>query len=145
MQPEYYEFVEELKGIGEIADVDWRKLLLSNFIYDISSILPHFRLCSSIVAKNKEGNVIHGRNLDFWPWGLFSKDSAIIKVYRGDEYVAEFGQLIGAVMVLSGMKPDGFSITVDTRKYNGGTLKDLIENIIVKKYTPSTFLTRTIL
>jgi len=47
--------------------------------------------CSSILALNKDNKIVHGRNLDFWPWALMSKDSAVIEVYRGDTYVATFG------------------------------------------------------
>ncbi|KRX06307.1 hypothetical protein PPERSA_06278 [Pseudocohnilembus persalinus] len=150
-QASYKEFVAELKGIGEKAEVDWKKLLLSNFLYDISSILPHANFCSSIVALQKDGTCIHGRNLDFFPWSLLSKDSAYIDVYQGGEHIATFHQPIGAVMVLSGIRTGSFSVTVDTRKYtidgedNKAVIKALVDNIIVKKYVPSTFLTRNVL
>ena len=36
------------------------------------------KFCSSIVAKDKTGKILHGRNMDFWPWGLFSKNTAKI-------------------------------------------------------------------
>lgn len=70
----------------------WEKLFLANFIYDISSIIPHpdGDFCTSIVCKDADGKILHGRNLDFWPWGIFSKNSANIKVYRGDKYICEF-------------------------------------------------------
>jgi penicillin V acylase-like amidase (Ntn superfamily) len=48
-------------------------------MYDISTIIPDkINMCSSIIAKNKEGKIIHGRNLDFWPWTIFSRDTAIV-------------------------------------------------------------------
>jgi penicillin V acylase-like amidase (Ntn superfamily) len=53
-------------------------------MYEISTDIPAIKACSSIVAKNKDGNILHGRNLDFWPWGLFSKGTAIVEVYRGN-------------------------------------------------------------
>jgi penicillin V acylase-like amidase (Ntn superfamily) len=46
-------------------------------MYDLSTIMDPNH-CSSIIVKNKEGKIIHGRNLDFWPWTIFSKASAII-------------------------------------------------------------------
>jgi len=61
-----------------MTGVDWKKIVLANFIYDLTSVMPHFRMCSSIIAKNKDGNILHGRNLDLWPGTLFSRDSAII-------------------------------------------------------------------
>lgn len=54
-------------------------------------------------------------------------------------------------MVLSGIRTGSFSVTVDTRKYtidgedNKAAIKALVDNIIVKKYVPSTFLTRNVL
>lgn len=47
-------------------------------MYDISA------LCTSLVAKDANNKILHGRNLDFWPWSLISKDSATIEVFRGN-------------------------------------------------------------
>lgn len=46
-------------------------------------------------------------------------------------------------MVLSGMKGDDYSITVDTRKFhtpNG--IEQLLDNIFKNKYIPPTYLVR---
>lgn len=54
-------------------------------------------------------------------------------------------------MVLSGVRVGSFSVTVDTRKYlidgenNLKVIETLVDNIILKRYVPSTFLTRNLL
>lgn len=114
-------------------------------MYEISTVVPRVpEACSSILVRNKERKILHGRNLDFWPWKLFSKGSMVVEVYRGNEYVAEFDTISGAVFVLSGIKKGSFSVTVDTRKSSEG-FKAVVDNIFVKKYIPTVYLCRDLL
>jgi len=42
----------------------WEKLLFANLTLELTN-LP---MCTSILVKNIEGKVLHGRNLDFPYW-----------------------------------------------------------------------------
>ena len=51
-----------MTGLALGSDVPLGDVILYNIFYEV------FSACTSIVAKNKDGDLIHGRNLDF---GLF--------------------------------------------------------------------------
>jgi N-acylethanolamine-hydrolysing acid amidase len=54
-----YPYNEEIKGISEITGIRLGDVVLSNLIYDITTF------CTSIVAQNSHGIIMHGRNLDY--------------------------------------------------------------------------------
>jgi len=58
------ETLQELEGILEalgLPEDDFDTLLLSNVLYELASPT----LCSGVVAANPQGQVIHGRNMDY--------------------------------------------------------------------------------
>jgi len=103
--------VEEVKGIAEVAEVDWRAVLLANFAYEMSTV----PMCTSIVARNKDNYIIHGRNLDFPFWGYFSKLSCKVDFYEGNKYIATINAMAGSVFAVTGIKPGVLSASIDTR------------------------------
>jgi acid ceramidase len=52
----------EMKGLATAANIPLGDIVFYNIFYEI------FTLCTSIVGQDTQGNVYHGRNLDF---GLF--------------------------------------------------------------------------
>jgi acid ceramidase len=55
-------YQDEIAGLADAANIDVGQLVLINIFYEV------FTVCTSIVAQDSQGNVYHGRNLDF---GLF--------------------------------------------------------------------------
>ena len=55
-------YKEEIIGISNATGINLGEIVLYNIFYEI------FTLCTSIVGEDQNGNMIHGRNLDF---GLF--------------------------------------------------------------------------
>ena len=53
------DYGEELTGIAATTGIEVSDLILYNMAYEI------FGFCTSIVAQDTNGNVYHGRNLDF--------------------------------------------------------------------------------
>ncbi len=53
---------EEIIGIANATGINLGEIVLYNIFYEI------FTLCTSIVGEDANGNMLHGRNLDF---GLF--------------------------------------------------------------------------
>jgi len=66
--------VEEIKGMSEAINVDWTKVFFLNFMYDFST----YHACSGVIIRDPKGNVLHGRNLDFEFFQVFSKLTAKI-------------------------------------------------------------------
>jgi N-acylethanolamine-hydrolysing acid amidase len=107
--------------------------------------------CTSIVAKNIDGTVMHGRNMDFWAGGPLTntlKDVTFIAdVYKNGtrQYVST--NFVGFMGVLSGQRPGGYSVTINTRYYPQG-LKELFEEIyyaLRDGYSPVSFVLRDVL
>jgi len=71
-------------------------------------------VCTSIVAERNDGIIFHGRNLDYSLPGLpyITSDISFMKngtvLYYGTQYVGYFG-------ILTGMRPGGWSISVNQR------------------------------
>jgi len=53
---------DEMRGIANATGVPLGEIVLYNIFYEI------FTMCTSIVAQDPNGKILHGRNLDF---GLF--------------------------------------------------------------------------
>ena len=49
----------EMKGVSKALNMSLADTILLNVVYDLSAF------CTSIVAQDKEGNIFHGRNLDY--------------------------------------------------------------------------------
>ena len=49
----------EMKGVSKALNISLADTILLNIFYDLSAF------CTSIVAQDKEGNIFHGRNLDY--------------------------------------------------------------------------------
>ena len=49
----------EMKGISKALNISLADTILLNIVYDLTAF------CTSIVAQDKEGNIFHGRNLDY--------------------------------------------------------------------------------
>lgn len=52
-------FPAEMKGVSKGLNLSLADTILLNIFYDLSAF------CTSIVAQDKDGNVFHGRNLDY--------------------------------------------------------------------------------
>jgi acid ceramidase len=116
------EFVSEMKGIALATGVSIGYILVINMMYEITGA------CTSVVAQDAQGQVWHGRNLDF---GLFMGTNSTthtwvltqrlrdvlvnVKFTRGGSVVYESTTYAGFIGLLSGSRPGAFSISVDTR------------------------------
>lgn len=51
----------EFEGIAEVLGIPTSQVLGANYIYEVTSF------CTSIIAKEKDGSIMHMRILDFSP------------------------------------------------------------------------------
>ena len=121
IQPEYY---EEIQGMGPAIGMDPKMLLLAQYAYEFSAF------CTSVIAYDTNGTIIHNRNLDF----------AFASTMRNITYEASFmkggKELYRAVMfaglngVMTGHR-EGFSISLNERKPSWRSNPyDLLLNIV---------------
>jgi len=125
----YYpsDYGQEIQGCAKGLGIPYGWLALFNIGYEVSDA------CTSIVAQTTEGKIYHARNMDFWAGMGFTdtlKNITFISNFqRGGKTLFMATSFAGYVGVLSGMKPNAFSVTIDTRFYPQG-LGDMFYEII---------------
>ena len=100
-------------------------------------------MCTSIVARNTDGNIYHGRNLD---WNLDPSLLGLavdVDFQRNNETVFSGATLVGFVGVFNGMAPT-FSGSIDARGKGGLLWENLLESLLHKSMTPSQHLRKTL-
>jgi hypothetical protein len=136
LKPENY---LEAIGLSEAVEIDPNIILAIQYIYDLSAF------CTSVITKDKNGTIIHARNLDF----LYASQMRNI-TYEGHFYKNN-KTIFTAVMfaplntVMTGFKNNAFSISLNERKpsYRKSPLS-LLSNVarIIKGYVTAGTLIR---
>ena len=118
---------DEIRGIQEVTELQMSSLLAFNLGYEIMGF------CTSVVAQDVSGHMIHGRNLDFglflgfnassgpnenFQWtntDLLRQITVLTDITRGGEVLYSTVSYIGYIGLLTGVRKGGVSVTVDTR------------------------------
>lgn len=104
------EFLEEIEGLAEYCAYSADQILIANLYYDIVK----FAFACTAFAVEVEGSIWHGRNLDWWTENeVLEKYTKLFQFTRGGQVVFQSVGWMGFVGVLSGMKPLGFSVTLN--------------------------------
>jgi len=142
----FHEFGGELRGCAEELGVDYGWLTLFNIGYEVTDG------CTSILAQTNDNKILHVRNMDFWDgiWltGHLKNLTIQVDYQTGGKTLFHATTFAGYVGVLSGMKPKGFSISIDTRNYPDGPFQlfyEVIAAITEKNASLVSFLTRKVL
>lgn len=88
--------------------------------------------CTSFVASNSQGKIIHGRNLD---WNLEDKLKQFVitvKYTRGGKPLFTGTTMVGFVGILHAMKPNAFGWSMDARRKGGSIALNLLEGMLHK-------------
>ncbi|CAF0760601.1 unnamed protein product [Brachionus calyciflorus] len=119
---------EEIKGIANATNIELGELVLYNIFYEV------FTLCTSIVGEDSKGNMYHARNLDFGlflGWDVQNDTWMVSQLLRpliinvnytkGGQLQYKTVTFVGFVGVITGIKPNSFSISINERfGANGG-------------------------
>jgi acid ceramidase len=112
---------DEIQGIADATGIDVCELIVYNIAYEVLGG------CTSIITEDSNGNILHGRNLDFGlgPYngteGQWVMTDALrpllstIHFQRAGQTIYTSVHYLGYVGFLTAVKPGAFSITVDTR------------------------------
>ena len=121
--------MREVDAISQLSALPFEKIFFMNFMYEYST----FKACTGILIRTAEGKVIHGRNLDFEMWEIFSKLVANVEYYRGDQRIYSVDTVVGSAFALTGIRHGAFAINCDTRKakhFSDDLISVLIDNAI---------------
>ncbi|KAM9450012.1 acid ceramidase [Clarias gariepinus] len=148
-----YPFNEEMKGIATASGVPLGEVILFNIFYEI------FTVCTSLVAEDPRGNLIHARNLDFglflgWDmknhsWVITEKLKPLVvnvDFRRNNKTVFKSTNFAGYVGMLTGIRPYLFTLTMNERFSLDGGYIGVLEWILGKRDGRwMSFLTRSVL
>ncbi|KAM4604385.1 acid ceramidase [Polymixia lowei] len=148
-----YPFGDEMKGIAATSGVPLGEVVLFNIFYEV------FTVCTSVVAEDPNGNLIHGRNLDFglfMGWDMKNKSWIVsetlkplvvnIDFRRNNKTVFKSTNFAGYVGMLTGIKPHTFTLTMNERFSLDGGYIGILEWILGKRDGMwMSFLTRSVL
>ncbi|KAM3864769.1 acid ceramidase [Diretmus argenteus] len=146
-------FRDEIKGIAAVSGLPLGEVALFNIFYEV------FTVCTSVVAEDSNGSLIHGRNLDFglflgWDtknksWLISEKLKPLVvnlDFKRNNQTVFKSTNFAGYVGMLTGIKPHIFSLTMNERFSLDGGYIGILEWILGKRDGMwMSFLTRSVL
>jgi len=113
----HMERFREVEGIAAILEQETWLVYLLNYAYELSKVL-----CTSIVARQADGTVIHGRNMDFAFPDAMRNASYIASFYQNGEYLYDAVMFGGYVGVLTAYKENAFSFTLNARGVDKGII-----------------------
>ncbi|XP_029442855.1 acid ceramidase isoform X2 [Rhinatrema bivittatum] len=146
-------FDDEIKGIAKTSGIPLGEIMMFNIFYEV------FTVCTSIVAEDKTGRLFHARNLDFglflgWDvknstWMMSEKLRSLvvnIDFQRNKKTVFKSTSFAGYVGILTGIRPEAFSLTMNERMSLDGGYIGILEWILGERDGMwMGFLTRAVL
>jgi len=103
-EPEkYYEF----EGIAEALGIPTSRVIVMNYVYEFVAY------CTSIIAKETDGTIMHMRILDFGFPELQKAQTYIGEFYKGGKKLYSAVLFGGTPIFQTGYKEGAFSITLN--------------------------------
>lgn len=119
-----YPYNEELMGVAEtLKGVNIGDVMLVNALYEITAFnhgkKGGFKACTSIVAEDLNGTIIHGRNLDYSIHSLLCNLTITVDFQKGGKTMYTGSTYAGFVGLLTGQKPYAYTISINERDKGG--------------------------
>ena len=128
----------EYKGMAEALKLPVHEIVLLNFAYEL------FAFCTSIVAHDKNGEIVHARNMDYPLYDSMHNLTYTADFYKNGEFLFKATMFAGYTGVFTAMKPGKFAISINERDTN--TFMGIAVNIVRflgGSYSPATLLKHT--
>lgn len=104
------EYLEEIRCLAKYCKFSEDQLLIVNLYYDIIKI----GFACTAFAFEENGTIWHARNLDWWTENsLLEKHTKVFHWKKNSQTIFKSVGWVGFIGVLSGMKPNEFSVTLN--------------------------------
>ena len=130
-------FSGELLGLANSSQIPIPELVLINLLYEITAF------CTSIVAENNTGQILHGRNLDYYIVPDLSSVVIDVDFKRSGKTVYTGTTFAGYVGLLTSQKPGVLTVTINER--NKGNLLENLLDLLLSNYSMVSFAVREML
>ena len=132
------DYGQEIVGISRDAGVSLANMILVNVLYDVTAA------CTSIVAQTNDNKIIHARNLDYRLADELRNLTIIVEAKQRNATVFRAVTFAGMIGMLTGQKPNSFSITLDQRN-KGDRWENLYEMLLDRQAHFDSFEIRRVL
>lgn len=145
--------VAEMTGISKASGIPLGEIYLYNLFYEFNAF------CTSIISENVDGQIYHARNMDFglfmgWDthndtWLLTEKLRPLVvnvEYVKNNQTLFKAVNFVGYIGVITGVKPQKFSLSVNERySLKGSGLAGILKWILGSRTGNwMGFLTRTV-
>jgi hypothetical protein len=115
----------EVKGIADTIGLTVAEGLTINYLYSIAVF------CTSILARQGDGKIIHGRNQDYgWP-DQMRADIFVADFIKGGNVVYSGIMFAGDTGIYTAEKNGAFSLSLNARHpYHDEHIKHFMENVV---------------
>lgn len=133
-------YEEEMRGIADVTGVPLGEIISFNIFYEL------FTICTSIITEDKQGHLLHARNMDFGVflgWNINNNSWVVteelkpltvnLDFRRNNKTVFKAASFAGYVGMLTGLKPGLLSLTLNERFSPSGGYMGIIEWMLGKK------------
>ncbi|KAJ1347881.1 hypothetical protein KIN20_003047 [Parelaphostrongylus tenuis] len=144
------EYAEEVRGIARASGLPVGFIVSMNILYDIAAFDRKHILqmgCTSIVAENDDGLILHGRNLDYGIGDLLKNITILVDFVRSqgqEKKIAYSGVTFALSTTLLTGQNDAFSLSLNAR-YSGPYIYNIFMEFFTHFRTPVGFLLREVL
>ena len=106
----------EMVCFAEQVNLSIGEVMFLNMVYELTAYgHQNIRACTSIVAALSDGKILHGRNLDYNLGDPLRQLTIMVDFQKGGKTVYKGTTFAGYVGLLTGMKPNKFTVSLDQR------------------------------
>nr|CAD2173144.1 unnamed protein product [Meloidogyne enterolobii] len=138
-----HDYGEEIIGMAEeLRDtkVSLGELVVFNILYDLTDFShgPFLKNnkslslgCTSIVAAQNNGKILHGRNLDYEMTQVLKDATILVDFVKNGKIQYTAVTFVLAVGIITGQKPNAFTVSLNAR-YSGGPILNILMELITR-------------
>lgn len=132
----YVKYEKELMSISNLTGIPFGKLVILQIMYELNAC------CTSAIYLQSDGKPVHLRTMD-WDLPELKKLTVKLNFIKDNKLVFSGISWAGYIGVLTAMKPDTCSISLNFRRCGDGLLVNL-KNLVLSKW-PAGYLIRELM